>query len=135
MMRGLVKRPGLVFALVFAWKVALLVFTAQPVPANDSFFYDGPVVNLLLHGRYVNPALIQALPISGGEVFSAYPPLHQAALLGWMSVWTGTRGVIGRLVRVRLDMGGTLPPARPRRVAALPAHLAAPPSFPPARPL
>ena len=86
MLRRLADRPGLVFLLVFAWKLALLVFTAQPVPANDSFFYDGPVVNLLLHGKYVNPSLIQALPISGGEVFSAYPPLHQAALLGWMSV-------------------------------------------------
>ena len=86
MLRRLVDRPGLVFLLVFAWKLALLVFTAQPVPANDSFFYDGPVVNFLLHGKYVNPSLIQALPISGGEVFSAYPPLHQAALLGWMSV-------------------------------------------------
>ena len=86
MLRRLADRPGLVFVLVFAWKLALLVFTAQPVPANDSFFYDGPVVNFLLHGKYVNPSLIQALPISGGEVFSAYPPLHQVALLAWMSV-------------------------------------------------
>lgn len=77
----------MVFILVFAWKLALLLFTAQPVPSNDAFFYDGPVVNLLLHGKYCNPSLIHALPISGGEVFCAYPPLHQAVLLGWMSVF------------------------------------------------
>jgi len=32
-----------------------LLTTAQPIPANDAFFYDGAVVNLLLHGKYVNP--------------------------------------------------------------------------------
>ena len=77
----------LVFVLVFAWKVALLLFSAQPVPANDSFFYDGPVVNLLLHGQYVNPSLALAFPISGTEVFSAYPPLYQLVLLPWMLVF------------------------------------------------
>src|SRR4029434_7281926 len=51
------------------------------------FFYDGPVVNFLLHGRYVNPALALALPISGTQVFSAYPPLHQFVLLLWMTVF------------------------------------------------
>ncbi len=87
MMRRLAERPGLVFGFVFAWKLALLVFTAQPVPANDAFFYDGPAVNQLLHGKYVNPSLAQVLPISGNKVFSAYPPLYQLALLGWMSVF------------------------------------------------
>ena len=77
----------MVFILVFAWKVALLLFTAQPLPNNDAFFYDGPVVNFLLHGNYCNPSLVHALPISGGEVFCAYPPLHQAVLLGWMSMF------------------------------------------------
>ena len=86
MMRRLAERPGLVFGLVFAWKVALLVFTAQPVPANDSFFYDGAVVNYLLHGKYVNPSLAQVLPISGNEVFSAYPPLYNLVLLVWMGL-------------------------------------------------
>ena len=92
MIRQFAEKPGTVFALVFAWKVALLLFTAQPVPNNDSFFYDGPVVNYLLHGQYCNPSLVHALPISGGEVFSAYPPLYQAVLLGWMSVF-GTSAI------------------------------------------
>ena len=77
-------RPETVFALVLLWKAALLVFTAQPIPANDSFFYDGAVVNYLVHGQYCNPSIANALPISGKEVFSAYPPLYQLALLGWM---------------------------------------------------
>ena len=65
----------------------MLVFSAQPVPSNDAFFYDGPVVNLLLHGKYANPALAEALPISGTEVFCAYPPLYQLLLLGWMGLF------------------------------------------------
>lgn len=87
MMRRLAESFGLVLALVFAWKLGLLVFTAQPVPANDAFFYDGPVVNHLLHGKFINPSLGMVLPISSGEVFSAYPPLYHVALLGWMSVF------------------------------------------------
>jgi hypothetical protein len=82
--RRLADKPGTVFLLVFVWKVALLLLTTQPVPSNDAFFYDGPVVNFLLHGRYCNPSLVHALPISGGEVFSAYPPLHQLVLFLWM---------------------------------------------------
>ena len=80
-------RPGRLFAAVFLWKLALLAVAALPVPSNDAFFYDGPVVNLLLHGRYANPALAPALPISGTEVFSAYPPMYQAVLLGWMALF------------------------------------------------
>lgn len=72
------------FLCLFAWKALLLVLAALPVPSNDSFFYDGAVVNLLEHGRYANPAIALALPISGTQVFSAYPPLYQAVLLGWM---------------------------------------------------
>ena len=83
-LKTLWNRAETVFALVLVWKAALLLWTGQPIPANDSFFYDGAVVNLLLHGRYCNPALANALPISGHEVFSAYPPLYQLALLGWM---------------------------------------------------
>jgi hypothetical protein len=86
-MNRLWQWPGVVFALVMLWKVFLAITTAQPVPANDSFFYDGAVVNYLLHGEYVNPALAAALPISGGEVFSAYPPLYQPVLLLWMKVF------------------------------------------------
>ncbi|MCW5555884.1 MAG: hypothetical protein KIS67_27470 [Verrucomicrobiae bacterium] len=87
MMRRLAERSGLVLALVFAWKLGLLMFAAQPVPANDAFFYDGPVVNYLLHGKFINPSLALVLPISGNEVFSAYPPLYHLVLLGWMSVF------------------------------------------------
>ena len=92
MIRWLTNFSGLTIALFLAWKVALLVLTQQPVPANDSFFYDGPVVNYLLHGKYYNPSLANVLPISGNEVFCAYPPLYQAVLLGWMKCF-GT-GVI-----------------------------------------
>jgi hypothetical protein len=100
-LRRLVEKSGLVFAIVFAWKVALLLFTAQPVPNNDAFFYDGPVVNLLLHGQYCNPSLVHALPISGGEVFSAYPPLYQLVLLGWMGV-LGTSALVAMWLHVVL---------------------------------
>ena len=86
-MKGIFARPCAVFAVVFLWRLALLVLAALPVPSNDSFFYDGPVVNLLLHGRYANPALAPALPISGTEMFCAYPPMYQAVLLGWMALF------------------------------------------------
>ncbi len=76
--------PGIVIALVLLWKAVLLVFTAQPVPANDSFFYDGAVVNWWWHGQYCNPSLANALPISGREIFTAYPPLYQFVLWGWL---------------------------------------------------
>jgi hypothetical protein len=78
--------PWLVFALVFAWKIVLFVLSAQPVPSNDAYFYDGAVVNQLLHGGYFNPTIARVLPISGTEIFSAYPPLYQALLWLWMSV-------------------------------------------------
>src|SRR6188768_4580166 len=86
-MRRLINVPGIAFVIFFLWKMALLLFTAQPVPSNDAFFYDGPVVNFLLHGKYANPSLVLALPISGGEVFCAYPPLYQLVLLGWLSIF------------------------------------------------
>ncbi len=78
--------PWLVFALVFAWKIVLFAVSAQPVPSNDAYFYDGAVVNKLLHGGYFNPTIARVLPISGTQVFSAYPPLYQAVLWSWMSV-------------------------------------------------
>ncbi|HXJ12118.1 MAG TPA: hypothetical protein VNH19_07585, partial [Candidatus Limnocylindrales bacterium] len=81
------NRAWLVFALVFCWKVALLLFAAEPIPANDAFFYDGAVVHQLLHGGYYNPPISEAFPILGTQVFSAYPPLHQVALKGWMSIF------------------------------------------------
>jgi len=81
------RNPLWAFGLVLLWRVALLVFTAQPIPANDAFFYDGAVVNWLRHGHYFNPAIADLFPISGRQVFSAYPPGYQAAVLVWMTVF------------------------------------------------
>lgn len=82
-----VRRPAWVFALVLAWRIALLAFTAQPIPNNDAFFFDGPVVNWVLHGHYFNPVLSEVFPISGHQVYATYPPLYQAALTVWMLVF------------------------------------------------
>ena len=79
--------PGAVFALAFLWRALLLAVFSLPVPSNDSFFYDGPVVNELLHGHYANPSLAPALPISGNQLFCAYPPLYQGALWAWMAAF------------------------------------------------
>src|SRR4051812_27470011 len=81
------QQPAFVFGLVFLWKLALLLFTAQPMPANDAYWYDGAVVHLLNHGGYFNPSLLEGHPVSGAEFFCGYPPLHQICLLGWMSVF------------------------------------------------
>ena len=99
--------PWLVFALVFAWKIALFVLSAQPVPSNDAYFYDGAVVNQLLHGGYYNPTLFRVLPISGTEVFSAYPPLYQGLLWVWMSVF-GTSAVSAMVLHLVLFGGYAL---------------------------
>lgn len=89
------NRPGLLFLVIFLWKFGLFLLATLPVPANDAFFYDGAVVNKVLHGGYFNPSLALALPISGTEVFCAYPPLHQATLLVWMSLFgTSARAAI-----------------------------------------
>jgi hypothetical protein len=80
------RGPWLGLGLVLVWRLALLIFTAQPIPANDAFFFDGAVVNWLLHGQYFNPGLAEAFPISGRQVFAAYPPIYQAMLLPWMSI-------------------------------------------------
>ena len=106
-MRRLANISGITFALYFLWKVTLLLFTSQPIPANDSFFYDGPVVNYLLHGKYCNPSLAMVLPISGNEVFSAYPPLYQAVLLGWMKCF-GTSELAAMWMHVILLAGFAL---------------------------
>lgn len=78
---------GATFILVMAWKFILLLLTAQPIPANDAFGYDGAVVNYLLHGHYCNPALVVAFPFSGTHIYSIYPPLYQAVLYPWMAVF------------------------------------------------
>ena len=85
-MKRLLERPGLVFLLIFLWRAVLLLTTAQPIPANDAYFYDGPVVHFLNHGGYFNPAVAQSRPISGTEVFCAYPPFYQLTLLAWMTL-------------------------------------------------
>jgi hypothetical protein len=96
--------PWLVFALVFAWKIALLVLSSQPVPSNDAYFYDGAVVNQLLHGGYFNPTLARVLPISGTQVFSAYPPLYQGVLWLWMTGF-GTSALSAMALHVLLFGG------------------------------
>ncbi|MEI2723204.1 MAG: hypothetical protein V9H26_06550 [Verrucomicrobiota bacterium] len=86
-MRWLVAKPGTVFALFVGWKIALFLFTGQPVPFNDAYFYDGAVVNSLGGGAFVNPSIAIARPYSGTEFFSAYPLLYQGALFGWMKIF------------------------------------------------
>src|SRR6267142_267378 len=98
------RHAWLIFALVIAWKVILFAFSAQPVPSNDAYFYDGAVVNQLHHEGYFNPSLARALPISGKRVFSAYPPLYQAVLWLWMSVfgrWRSEERRVGKECRSR----------------------------------
>ena len=89
------RQPLLVLAVVLLWRVLLLIFTVQPIPANDAFGYDGAVINFLHGGRYCNPSFALLFPISGREVYAGYPPLYQAALLLWMKLF-GT-GVISAM--------------------------------------
>lgn len=86
-MKSWVRHPLFVFGLVLLWRVLLLVFTAQPVPGNDAFGYDGAVVNFLHGGRYCNPSMALVFPISGTQVYSMYPPAYQGVLLIWMKVF------------------------------------------------
>ena len=80
------RNPLFVFALVFLWRVAVLVFASQPIPANDAFFFDGAAVNSVLHGRFANPSLIYFTPFSATNVFCAYPPVYPLAMRGWMGL-------------------------------------------------
>jgi len=122
-MRRLAEIPGITIALFLTWKVALLVFTTQPVPSNDSFFYDGAVVNYLWCGQYCNPALAEVLPISGRVVFSAYPPLYQAVLLGWMKTF-GTSALVAMWLHVLLLAGFSFTVLRLWRELRVPAAAA-----------
>jgi hypothetical protein len=81
------RNPLCVFGLVLLWRVLLLVLTAQPIPGDDAFSYDGPVVNFLHTGRYCNPSLAVTFPIAGTEIYAMYPPLYQGALLVWMKLF------------------------------------------------
>jgi len=125
--RRILECRGTFFAAVFLWKLALLVLTAQPVPSNDAFFYDGPVVNLILHVKYCNPALAPALPISGTEVFCAYPPLYQLVLLGWMSVFgaSAISAMVLHLVLFGICLFLLLAIFRELKLPAWPVHVAA----------
>ncbi len=86
-MKFSLRNPFCVLGLVLLWRAALLIFTAQPIPANDAFFYDGAMVNWLHGGSYANPAIVDIFPISGGQIFSAYPPTYQLALRLWLPVF------------------------------------------------
>jgi len=74
----------LILGAVLLWRVLLLVFTAQPVPANDAYFFDGAAVNSVQHGGFANPSLIRFTPFSATNVFCAYPPVYPLAMCGWM---------------------------------------------------
>jgi hypothetical protein len=90
------RDPLFVLGLVLLWRLSLFVFTAQPIPANDAYLFDGGVANWLKHGQYVNPCLERAFPISSGQVFSLYPPLYQLALLLWATLFgMSTLSIIG----------------------------------------
>ncbi len=117
------ERPGMVFLLVLVWKALLLLTVAQPVPANDAFFYDGPVVHLLNHGGYFNPGIAQSRPFSGTEFFCAYPPLYQLTLLAWMSVF-GTSVLAAMGGHLALFAGYALTVLAIFRQLKVPANLA-----------
>ena len=89
------RDPFFVLGLVLLWRLGLFLFTAQPIPSNDAFLFDGGVANWIKHGQYVNHCLSQAFPISSGKVFSLYPPLYQVALLLWMLLFgAGTLSIM-----------------------------------------
>ena len=101
------RNPLWGLGLVLLWRVALLVFTAQPVPANDAFFFDGAVVNWLRHGHYFNPSLSVVFPISGHQLYAAYPPLYQLALVAWMKLF-GTSVISAMALHVGLFLVSSL---------------------------
>ena len=86
-MNSWLRNPARIFCLILVWRVFLLIFTAQPIPANDAFGYDGGVVNYLHGGGYCNPSFAIVFPISGKEMYATYPPLYQAALFVWMKLF------------------------------------------------
>ena len=83
----ILRNPFCVLGIVVLWRVLMLVFSAQPIPANDAAFFDGAMVNWFLHGHYFNPGLSVVFPISGHQVYAAYPPLYQGALWVWMKLF------------------------------------------------
>jgi hypothetical protein len=81
------SNPFCILGFVLLWRICLLIFTVQPIPANDAFLFDGGMANWLQHGQYINPSLEVAFPISSGKIFSLYPPVYQGALLIWMTLF------------------------------------------------
>ncbi len=94
------------FALILCWKFGLFAIFSLPIPANDAAFYDTPVINYLLIGSYTNPTIADNFPISATYAFSAYPPLHEACMLIWMSVF-GT-SVMAAMAFHQLLLAGTM---------------------------
>jgi len=120
------RGPLLILVLVLLWRVLLLVFTVQPIPASDAFGYDGGVVNFLRGGGYCNPCLAIVFPIAGHEIYATYPPLYQGALLIWMKVF-GTTAVSAMGLHLALfALSGCLTVAMIRRFfPAEPSYTAA----------
>ena len=85
-MKFRLRDPLFMLGLVLAWRIGLLIFTAQPIPANDAFGYDGAVVNYLHGGGYYNPSFSLIFPISGRQVYAGYPPVYQGVLFIWMKL-------------------------------------------------
>lgn len=76
-----------VAVLAIGWKLGLIAFCSLPLPANDAYFFDGAVIHWLREGGYFNPSIVGAFPVSGSELFSAYPPGYQAVLSVWMGIF------------------------------------------------
>jgi hypothetical protein len=81
------RNPFCILGLVLLWRGLIFIFTVQPIPANDAAFFDTAMVNWLRHGHYLNPSLSVVFPISGHQLYAAYPPFYQIVLLAWMSLF------------------------------------------------
>lgn len=97
------RNPFFILGLVLLWRIALLVFTVQPIPSNDAFIFDGGIANWLKTGQYINPCIEVGYPISSAKIFSIYPPVYQGALLVWMPLFGA--GVVS-MITMHLVMFG-----------------------------
>lgn len=84
-MKNCWRNPALVLGLVVAWRLVLLLLTQQPIPANDAYFFDGPAVNAVNHGRFCNPSIDYFTPYSATNIFCAYPPTYPLTMRVWMT--------------------------------------------------
>jgi len=113
-----------VTSIILVWRWLLFAFFNLPVPTNDAFFYDCPAIWWVDYGRYVVPVAAEVFPISGTEVFSAYPPLYQFTLILWLTVFGTSAQVTIAFHLFLVSLGTTLVVAicwqlRVRAVAAL----------------